>query len=75
MPHLSEVFKKLSGYKENRVEVGHQMHDHVLILILIPTKYMVSLVVGYIKESGAFHLRGRNEAQHCGTYFCASGYF
>ena len=35
---------------------GHLMLDHVHMLILIPPKYAVSQVVGFIKGKSAFHL-------------------
>ena len=34
--HLGEVFRKLAGQKEGRVEEGHLMPDHVHMLLSIP---------------------------------------
>ena len=48
-PHLGEVFRKLAGQKESRIEEGHLMSDHVHRLISIPPKYAVSQVVGYTR--------------------------
>lgn len=55
--HLGEVFHRLTGQKESRIEEGHLMPDHVHMLISIPAKYAVSSVVGYIKGKSAIHLR------------------
>lgn len=44
--HLGEVFHKLSGQKESRIEEGHLVSDHVHMLISIPPKYAVSQVLG-----------------------------
>jgi putative transposase len=34
--HLGEVFHRLAGQKESRIEEGHLMPDHVHMLISIP---------------------------------------
>ncbi len=47
--HLGEVFRKLAGQKECRVEEGHLMPDHVHMMLSIPPKYSVSQVVGFVK--------------------------
>jgi putative transposase len=54
--HLGEVFRKLAGQKESRIEEGHLMPDHVHMMISIPPKYAVSQVVGFIKGKSAIHL-------------------
>jgi putative transposase len=54
--HLGEVFRRLAMQKESRVEEGHLMPDHVHMMILIPPKYAVSQVIGYIKSKSAIHL-------------------
>ena len=53
--HLGEVFRKLASQKECRVEEGHLMPDHVHMLLLVPPKYAVSQVVGFIKGKSATH--------------------
>jgi len=76
--HLGEVFRKLAEQKENRIEEGHLMPDHVHMMIAIPPKYAVSQVVGFIKGKSAIHLarsyaeRSRN---FVGQHFWARGYF
>jgi putative transposase len=54
--YLGEVFRKLAQQKESRIEEGHLMPDHVHMMIVIPPKYAVSPVVGYIKGKSAIHL-------------------
>lgn len=54
--HLGEVFHRLAGQKESRIEEGHLMPDHVHMLIAIPPKYAVSQVIGYIKGKSAIHV-------------------
>jgi putative transposase len=51
--HIGEVFHKLAGQKESRIEQGHLQPDHVHILISIPPKYAMSQVVGFIKGKSA----------------------
>ena len=43
----------MARQKESRIEEGHQMVDHVHILISIPPKDAVSSVVGYRKGKSA----------------------
>ena len=54
--HLGEVFRRLAGQKESRIEEGHLMPDHVHMMISIPPKYAVAQVIGYIKGKSAIHL-------------------
>jgi putative transposase len=54
--HLGEVFRKLAAQKESRIEEGHLLPDHVHMMIAIPSKYVVSQVIGFIKGKSAIHL-------------------
>ena len=77
-PHLGEVFRTLAAQKENRIEEGHLMLDHVHIMIAIPPKYAVSQVIGYIKGKSAIHLArvyGERRRNYVGQHFWARGYF
>ena len=56
--HLGEVFRRLAGQRESRIEEGHLMSDHVHMMISIPPKYAVSQVVGYIKGRARFIWHG-----------------
>ena len=76
--HLGEVFHKLAQHKESRIEEGHLMADHVHMLMVIPPKYAVSEVVGYIKGKSAIHVArvyGERQRDYRGQHFWARGYF
>jgi putative transposase len=76
--HLGEVFRKLAGQKESRVEEGHLMPDHGHMLLSIPPKYSVSQVVGFIKGKSAIHLArvyGERKRNFVGQHFWARGFF
>ena len=45
---LGELFHQLAKQKESRIEEGHFAVDHVHMMIMIPPKYAVSNVIGYI---------------------------
>ena len=47
--HLGEVFRRLARQKESEIVEGHLMPDHVHMMIVIPPKYAVSQVIGFIK--------------------------
>ena len=75
---LWEVLRRLAQQRENEVEEGHLMVDHVHIMLSIPPKYSVAQVIGYIKGKSAIHI-----ARHCagrprnfvGQHFWSRGYF
>ena len=76
--HLGEVFRRLAGQKESRIEEGHLMPDHVHMLISIPPKYAVSQVIGFIKGKSAIHVArvyGERKRNFVGQHFWARGYF
>ena len=76
--YLGEVFQRLAGQKESRIEEGHLMLDHVHMLISIPPKYAVSQVIGYIKGKSAIHIArvyGERKRNFVGQHFWARGYF
>jgi putative transposase len=76
--HLGELFHRLAGEKESRIEEGHLMPDHVHMLISIPPKYAVAQVVGYIKGKSAIHLArvyAERKRNFVGQHFWARGYF
>jgi len=76
--HLGEVFRNLASHKESRIEEGHLLPDHVHMLIVIPPKYAVSQVIGYIKGKSAIHLArvyGERKRNFVGQHFWARGYF
>ncbi len=72
--HLGEVFRKLAEQKESAIEEGHLRSDHVHMMIVIPPKYAVSQVVGYIKGKSAIHLArvyGERKRNFVGQHFWA----
>jgi putative transposase len=76
--YLGDVFRKLALQKESRIEQGHLLPDHVHMMILIPPKYAVSQVVGFIKGKSAIHLArtyGERKRNFVGQRFWARGYF
>ena len=76
--HLGEVFHRLAGQKESRIEEEHLMPDHVHMLISIPPKHAVSQVIGFIKGKSAIHLArvyGERKQNFVGQHFWARGYF
>lgn len=54
--YLGEVFKDLARMKESEILEGHLARDHVHMLILIPPKYAVSNVVGFLKGKSAIRI-------------------
>ena len=76
--HWGEVFRKLAGQKESRIEEGHLLPDHVHMMIAIPPKYAVSQVIGFIKGKSAIHLArvyGERKRNFVGQHFWARGYY
>ena len=76
--YLGEVFRKLAGQKESRIEEGHLLADHVHMLIAIRPEYVVSQVIGFIKGKSAIHLArvyGERKQNFVGQHFWARGYF
>ncbi len=76
--YLGEVFRKLAEQKESRVEEGHLLPDHVHMLIVIPPKYAVSQVIGFIKGKSAIHLArvyGERKRSFVDQHFGARGFF
>lgn len=77
-PDMGAVFRLLTEHKGCRVEEGHLMPDHVHMLLSVPPKYVVSLVVGYIKGKSAIHLArtyGGRKRNFVVQPFWARGYF
>lgn len=76
--HLGEIFHELARRKESRIIEGNLRPDHVHMCIMIPPKYAISGVIGYIKGKSAISIarsiigRRRN---FTGENFWARGYF
>ena len=76
--YVGAIFHKLAGRKECRIEEGHLCTDHVHMLIVIPSKYAISQVVGFIKGKSAIAI-ARNYSgvrqNMVGQKFWARGYY
>ncbi|MBQ3648771.1 MAG: IS200/IS605 family transposase [Treponema sp.] len=53
---LGEELHRLAEQKESKILEGHMMSDHIHMLILIPPKYSVTQVIGYIKGKSAIYV-------------------
>ena len=76
--HLGEVFRRLAEQKVSQIEGGHLQSDHVHMMIVIPPKYAVSQVIGYIKGKSAIHLArvyGERKRNFVGQHFWARGFW
>jgi len=75
--HLGAIFHELARQKECHIIEGHLMPDHVHMCILIPPKYAVASVIGFIKGKSAIAIarqfQGR-ERNFTGEHFWARGY-
>jgi putative transposase len=74
---VGEIFQKLCRHKGIELLVGHAMPDHVHMRLSIPTKFSVSMAIGYIKGKSAIRVHrefmGRRK-QFTGFHFLAPGY-
>ena len=74
--HLGEMFHELAKQKGCTIIEGNLQLDHVHMCIMIPPKYAVSSVVGFIKGKSAIsiaRLQGRKR-NFDGESFWARGY-
>jgi putative transposase len=70
--HVGDGFRTLAEQRECWIEAGHLMPDHVQMLLVMPPKYAVAQIIGFIKGKSAIHIartslgRRRNvTGQHC----------
>ena len=76
--HLGQVFRELARQKESEVLEGHLMADHVHMLLIVPPKYAVAQVIGFLKGKSAIHIArtyGGRKQNFTGQHFWARGYF
>jgi len=75
---LGEVFNDLERQKESQIFEGYLQLDHISVLILIPPKYSVEQIVGYVKSKSAIR-RARSCLDQLMNYtvlsFWVRGYF
>jgi len=75
---LGTIIRELAEHKESKVEEGHLLADHVHMMLMIPPKYSVSGVVGYIKGKSAIAIARRymdRKKHFVGLSFWARGYY
>lgn len=75
---LGEVFRSFAQPKESQIEKGHLMADHVHMMVVIPPKYAVSPVFGYIKGKSAIpfpRVYGERKRNFVGQHFWSRWYF
>ena len=75
---LGVIIRELAEHKESKVEEGHLLADHVHVMLMIPPKYSVSGVVGYIKGKSAIAIARRymdRKKNFVGLSFWARGYY
>ena len=73
---LGAIFHELARQKECQIIEGHVMPDHVHMCILIPPKFAVASVIGFLKGKSAIaiaRLQGK-ERNYTGEHFWARGY-
>jgi putative transposase len=73
---LGAIFDELARQKECQIIEGHVMPDHVHMCILIPPKFAVASVIGFLKGKSAIavaRLQGK-ERNFTGELFWARGY-
>ena len=46
---IGKIIRQLCKYKRIETIEGHMMIDHVHMLVMIPPKYAISSIMGYIK--------------------------
>ena len=74
---LVQVFHELAEQRESKIIEGHMVQDHVHMLIMIPSKYSVAEVIGYIKGKSAIAVArqfGNKKRNYNGEKLWARGY-
>ncbi len=75
---LKDVFHRLAGQKECRIEEGFLMADHIHMLMSIPPKHSVSTIIGFLKGKSSIWIAQniKNQKRNfLGHKFWARGYF
>ncbi len=76
--YLGAIFQELASHRESKIEEGHLKGDHIHICMIIPPKYAVLKVVGYMKGKSAIMIArqfGKKTRNFKGESFWARGYF
>jgi putative transposase len=75
--YLGEIFHGLARQKECQIVEGHLMPDHVHMCIVIPPKYAVASVIGFLKGKSAIAIARQlcgKERNFTGEHLWARGY-
>ena len=56
---IGQIIRQLCNYKGIEIIEGHMMVDHVHMLVMIPPKYSISSVMGYIKGKSSLMIFDR----------------
>ena len=56
---IGKIIRQLCNYKGIEIIEGHMMADHVHMLVMIPPKYSVSAVMGYLKGKSSLMIFDR----------------
>ena len=75
---LIQIIQRLYSYKGIEIIEGHMMPDHVHMLVLIPPKYSVSSIMGYLKGKSAlmiFEKHANLKYKYGNRKFWAEGYY
>ena len=75
---LIQIIQRLCSYKGIEIIEGHMMPDHVHMLVLIPPKYSVSSIMGYLKGKSAlmiFEKHANLKYKYGNRKFWAEGYY
>ncbi len=75
---IGDILRRLSEYKGVEVIEGKACTDHIHICLVIPPKYSVSTIVGYLKGKSAmivFEKYSRLKQNFRGHQFWAKGYY
>jgi putative transposase len=74
---LGPIFHELARQKECKIIEGHLMIDHVHMCLMVPPKYSVASVVGFMKGKSAIAIAREfsgKERNFTGEHFWARGY-
>jgi putative transposase len=74
---LKRTFHELARQKGCEIIGGHQVQDHVHMILSIPPKYAVSEIIGYLKGKSAIAIArqfGGRKRNFNGESFWARGY-
>ena len=75
---VQKIIKDLCKWKGVEIVEGHMMSDHVHLLLLIPPKYSILQIMGYLKGKSAMMIFERHanlKYKFGNRHFWAEGYY